>query len=61
MVLLETYVILRLCIMAFSDHVILSNLGGVESHNLISILDVKIMNPKAYNILRTMIQTRLKS
>ena len=59
MVLSETYVILRLCIMAFSDHVILSNLGGVESHNLISILDIEDNDPKAYNILRTMIQTRL--
>ena len=47
MVLSETYVILRPCIMAFSDHVILSNLGGVESHNLISILDIEDNEPQS--------------
>ena len=33
--------------MAFSDHVILSNLGGVESHNLISILDIEDNEPQS--------------
>ena len=47
MVLSETYVILRPCIMAFSDHVILSNLGEVESHNLISILDIEDNEPQS--------------
>ena len=41
MVLSETYVILRPCIMALSDHVLLSNLGGLEPNNLISILDIE--------------------
>ena len=33
--------------MAFSDHVIISNLGGVESHNLISILDIEDNEPQS--------------
>ena len=45
MVLSETYVILRPCIMALSDDVILSNLGGLESNNLISILDIEDNEP----------------
>ena len=33
--------------MAFSDHVILSNLGGLESNNVISILDIEDNEPQS--------------
>ena len=45
MVILEMYVIFHLCIMAVSDHAILSNLGGFELNNLISILDIEDNEP----------------
>ena len=46
MVIGEMYVIFRPCIMALSDHAILSNLGGFELNNLISILDIEDNEPQ---------------
>ena len=46
MVIGEMYVILRPCMMALSDHAILSNLGGFELNNLISILDIEDNEPQ---------------
>ena len=43
----NAYVILRPCIMAFSDHVILSNLGRLESNNVISLLDIEDNEPQS--------------
>ena len=46
MVIWEMYVILRPCIKALSDHAILSNPGGFELNNLISILDIEYNEPQ---------------